>query len=241
VESDGARKKVSGILRICVRCCRSALEDLQTFGPPPEGPTGCNDGPRGAQVGTVPGQATCRSSGLSVFNFEILHKNPRTWRRRDRLRAPRLLGARPRKIASLYVGRRDGERVLYAGKAGTGYTETVARELREKLDPLIIKKSPLAVAVKKPKPTWVRPVVNAEIEYGALPDDGPLCEAVFKGLRDDLVAPAVQAPSIATDLQGGIRKGAAVFRARTSPRVRSVQSISGSSGRGAPCSSRVRP
>ena len=51
------------------------------------------------------------------------------------------LGARPRKIASLYVGRRDGERVLYAGKAGTGYTEKVARELREKLDPLIVRTS----------------------------------------------------------------------------------------------------
>jgi ATP-dependent DNA ligase len=38
------------------------------------------------------------------------------------------LGARPRKIASLYVGRRHGERVLYAGKAGTGYTEKVARK-----------------------------------------------------------------------------------------------------------------
>jgi bifunctional non-homologous end joining protein LigD len=96
------------------------------------------------------------------------------------------LGARPRKIASLYVGRRDGERVLYAGKAGTGYTEKVARELREKLDPLIVRTSPLAVPVKKPKATWVKPIVDAEIEYGALTDDGLLREAAFKGLRDDL-------------------------------------------------------
>jgi bifunctional non-homologous end joining protein LigD len=105
------------------------------------------------------------------------------------------LGARPRKIASLYVGRRDGERVLYAGKAGTGYTEKVARELREKLDPLIVRTSPLAVPVKKPKATWVRPIVDAEIEYGALTDDGLLREAVFKGLRDDLALPAVHTPA----------------------------------------------
>jgi hypothetical protein len=32
--------------------------------------------------------------------------------------------------------------VLYAGKAGTGYTEKVALKLREKLDPLIVRKSP---------------------------------------------------------------------------------------------------
>ena len=100
------------------------------------------------------------------------------------------LGARPRKIASLYVGRRDGDRVLYAGKAGTGYTEKVARELREKLDPLIVRASPLAVPVKKPKATWVKPIVDAEIEYGALTDDGLLREAVFKGLRDDLALPS---------------------------------------------------
>jgi bifunctional non-homologous end joining protein LigD len=102
------------------------------------------------------------------------------------------LGARPRKIASLYVGRREGDRLVYAGKARSGYTERVAREVRERLDPLIIKRSPLSVPVKKPKATWVQPVVQAEIEYGGITDDGLLREAVFKGLRDDL--PAVEAP-----------------------------------------------
>src|SRR5205085_9947484 len=99
------------------------------------------------------------------------------------------LGAKPRKIASLYVGRREGDRVLYAGKARSGYTETVAREVRERLDPLIRKKSPLSVPVKKPKATWVEPVVDAEIEYSAVTDDGLLRAAVFKGLRDDLELP----------------------------------------------------
>ena len=96
------------------------------------------------------------------------------------------LGARPRKIASLYVGRREGDRLIYAGKARSGYTEAVAREVRERLDPLIMKRSPLSVPVKKPKATWVQPVVQAEIEYGGITDDGLLREAVFKGLRDDL-------------------------------------------------------
>jgi bifunctional non-homologous end joining protein LigD len=99
------------------------------------------------------------------------------------------LGARPRKIASLYVGRRDGNRLLYAGKVGTGYTESLAREVREKLDPLIVRKSPLSVPVKKPKATWVNPVVDAEIEYAGITDDGLLRSAVFKGLREDLGPP----------------------------------------------------
>jgi bifunctional non-homologous end joining protein LigD len=106
------------------------------------------------------------------------------------------LGARPRKIASLYVGRRDGGKLVYAGKVRTGYTEVTARELRERLDPLIRKKSPLSVAVKKPKATWVDPEVEIEVEYGALTDDGLLREAVFKGFREDLKLPRLKAPRL---------------------------------------------
>src|SRR3954447_23237382 len=106
------------------------------------------------------------------------------------------LGARPRKIASLYVGRREGGKLVYAGKVRTGYTESTARELRERLDPLIRKNSPLSVAVKKPKATWVEPELDAEIEFGALTDDGLLREAVFKGFRDDLKLPRLKAPSL---------------------------------------------
>jgi bifunctional non-homologous end joining protein LigD len=105
------------------------------------------------------------------------------------------LGARPRKIASLYVGKREGKRMLYAGKARSGYTEKVARELREKLDPLIRTKTPLDVPVKKPKATWVEPVVDAEIEYSGITDDGLLRAAVFKGLREDL-KPVKRAPRL---------------------------------------------
>jgi bifunctional non-homologous end joining protein LigD len=104
------------------------------------------------------------------------------------------LGARPRRIASLYLGRREGDRLIYAGKARSGYTEEVAREVRERLDPLIMKRSPLSVPIKKPKATWVRPAVQAEIEYGGITDDGLLREAVFKGLRDELFMAPLPTP-----------------------------------------------
>ncbi|MER9253990.1 DNA ligase D [Mesorhizobium sp. M0598] len=100
------------------------------------------------------------------------------------------LGARPRRIASLYLGRRDGNRVHYAGKAQSGYSLADAREIRERLDPLIVDKSPLAEPIDKPKATWVQPAVEAEIQYSGTTDDGLLREAVFKGLRDDLSPPA---------------------------------------------------
>ena len=96
------------------------------------------------------------------------------------------LGAHPRRIASLYLGRRKQGKLVYAGKARTGYSERTARELREQLDPLIIRKSPLSEPVDKPKATWVEPAVDAEIEYSGFTDDGLLRAAVFKGVRDDL-------------------------------------------------------
>jgi bifunctional non-homologous end joining protein LigD len=106
------------------------------------------------------------------------------------------LGASPRRIASLYVGRREGDKLLYAGKVRTGYTEASARELRERLDPLVRRTSPLSIPVKKPKATWVEPEVDAEVEYSAETDDGLLREAVFKGVRDDLALPQVEAPRL---------------------------------------------
>jgi hypothetical protein len=55
----------------------------------------------------------------------------------------------------------------------------------------------VSVPVKKPKATWLKPVLPAEIAYGGVTDDGLLREAVFKGLREDLMTQDVKAPSLA--------------------------------------------
>ncbi|MBZ9777104.1 DNA ligase D [Mesorhizobium sp. CO1-1-8] len=105
------------------------------------------------------------------------------------------LGAQPRRIASLYIGRRERDRLLYAGKAQSGYTLEAARRVRERLDPLIVDKSPLSIAVDKPKATWVKPDVLAEVQFSGVTDRGILREAVFKGLREDLVSIPAKPPA----------------------------------------------
>src|SRR5213078_411983 len=89
-------------------------------------------------------------------------------------------------IAALYLGRHQGHELIYAGKAGTGFTGETARVLRERLDPIAVRKSPLSKPVKKPKATWVKPEVLVDVEYRAITDDGRLRHASFKGLREDL-------------------------------------------------------
>ncbi|HYC65103.1 MAG TPA: DNA ligase D [Reyranellaceae bacterium] len=100
------------------------------------------------------------------------------------------LEARPRRIASLYVGRREGDRLLYAGKVVSGFTAESYRELRELLDPLIRQTTPLDVPVKKPKATWVEPSLQVELAYSSTTDDGILRHPSYKGVRADLRAPA---------------------------------------------------
>lgn len=111
------------------------------------------------------------------------------------------LGARPRRVASLYVGRKSGDRLLYAGKVRSGYTDASAQALRERLDPLIRRTTPLSHKIKKPKATWVEPTVEADVQFSGVTEDGLLREAVFKGMREDLEPgpqpPRVRAPRLA--------------------------------------------
>ncbi|HEU4620566.1 MAG TPA: DNA ligase D [Gammaproteobacteria bacterium] len=118
------------------------------------------------------------------------------------------LGAKPRRIASLYVGRYEDGALRYAGKVQSGFTEAVQREIRERLDPFVRAKSALDVPVKKPKATWVEPVLPIEVRFSSVTSDGLLREAVFKGIRDDLVelAEPWPAPALRTAVVRGARK-----------------------------------
>jgi bifunctional non-homologous end joining protein LigD len=103
------------------------------------------------------------------------------------------LGASPRRIASLYLGRWEGGKLLYAGKAQTGFKQEMLYDLRERLDPYVRDSSPLSVPIRKPKATWVEPVLQAEIAYSSLTADERLRAPVYRGIRDDLLeAPAQQ-------------------------------------------------
>lgn len=105
------------------------------------------------------------------------------------------LGAKPRRVASFYLGRRERGKLLYGGKIESGYTWDEAQEIREALDPFIRKDSPLDEAVDKPKATWVEPVVEAEIDYRYKTDAGLIRHGSFKGLRDDLATVDIPKPA----------------------------------------------
>jgi len=89
------------------------------------------------------------------------------------------------KWEGIYVGRRRGDDLIYAGKVDHGFDKTSAAELRKRLKPLIRKTRPYAKRIAH-KGIWVEPKLLAEIEYRAKSAEGKVRHPFFKGLREDL-------------------------------------------------------
>jgi bifunctional non-homologous end joining protein LigD len=87
---------------------------------------------------------------------------------------------------SLYLGKRVGRDLIYVGKAGTGFTNSMILELARLLKPITVLKMPLA---KKPDRKnkidhWAAPKYWAEVEYRDITTDGLLRHTTFRGLYD---------------------------------------------------------
>lgn len=88
----------------------------------------------------------------------------------------------PGAIASLLLGARKGDGLVYVGSVGTGFKDKEARDLKTALDAIRTKRP--AVTVRGTSLVFVEPVLAAEIEYRAWTVDGKLRHASYKGLRD---------------------------------------------------------
>ncbi|MGY4355355.1 ATP-dependent DNA ligase [Bradyrhizobium sp. i1.3.1] len=85
----------------------------------------------------------------------------------------------------MYLARRKGPDLVYAGKVDHGFDKTSATELRRRLEPLVRKTQPYAKRIAH-KGIWVEPKLLAEIEYRAKSAEGKVRHPFFKGLREDL-------------------------------------------------------
>ena len=85
----------------------------------------------------------------------------------------------------IYLGRRKGGDLVYAGKVDHGFDKASAADLQKRLKPLIRKTQPYAKRIAH-KGIWVEPKLLAEIEYRAKSAEGKVRHPFFKRLREDL-------------------------------------------------------
>ena len=106
-------------------------------------------------------------------------------------------GSRPALGSPLLGYYREDGKLIYAGRAGTGMTDSELHALVKRLRPLAREK--MALETPPPKNTrgkplvlsrvhWVRPELVAEVTYLTWTPDGLLRHVVCQGLREDKAA-----------------------------------------------------
>src|SRR4051794_18181508 len=97
-----------------------------------------------------------------------------------------------RGFRSLLLAAKDGRKLTYVGKVGTGFNADLIEELMERMEPLAVERAPVEVPRADRKGAhWIAPKLVAEIAFTEFTDDGVLRHPSFMGLREDKPASEV--------------------------------------------------
>lgn len=102
-------------------------------------------------------------------------------------------------IGALLLGYFDGDRFIYVGHTGGGFTRQSLNDMYKRLKPLERKTSPFEEIPKtNEKAHWVKPEVVVEVKFSEWTADRRLRQPIFIGVRDDKAAKDVEieAPSV---------------------------------------------
>ncbi len=91
-------------------------------------------------------------------------------------------------VSSLLLGVYAGEELVYAGRAGTGFSEADRKALAARFEAVRRKEPPFKSAPEpraNEKISWLEPLLVAEIEFAEWTDENRLRQARFRGLRAD--------------------------------------------------------
>lgn len=131
-------------------------------------------------------------------------------------------------IGALLVGYYERDRLVFAGKVGTGFTVRGARDLRSTLDRLEIEASPFT----PPPPGWlgrhahwVKPTLVAEVVFAEWTSDGLVRHPSFQGLRADKRAESVVRERAAPPASGRKKKTSTRRRASSAAKPSTIAGI----------------
>ena len=97
-----------------------------------------------------------------------------------------------RGFRSLHLAVRDGGKLTYAGKVGTGFNAAMIESLSEAMAPLAVDKPALAVPRAALRGShWIEPKLVGEVAFTEFTSDGVLRHPSFIALREDKTASQV--------------------------------------------------
>jgi bifunctional non-homologous end joining protein LigD len=106
-------------------------------------------------------------------------------------------------IGALLLGYYDGDRFIYVGHTGGGFTGAGLAEMHRKLAPFEIPKSPFVETPKtNERAHWVKPKVVVEVKFSEWTGDGKLRQPIYLGTRDDKKASEVGRESSSMQKKG---------------------------------------
>ena len=98
-------------------------------------------------------------------------------------------------LGALLVGHfDDAGRLLYAGRVGSGFDESLLADLGRRLKAIELRKAPFADMTRdriKRGTHWVQPQLVVQVQYAGWSNDGMLRHPVFQGEREDVLAASV--------------------------------------------------
>jgi bifunctional non-homologous end joining protein LigD len=87
---------------------------------------------------------------------------------------------------SLLLAAKDGRKLTYVGKVGTGFSGQLIQDLMDRMEPLAVDKAPVEVPRADRKGAhYIKPKLVAEIAFAEFTDEGILRHPSFVGLRED--------------------------------------------------------
>lgn len=91
-------------------------------------------------------------------------------------------------FSSLILGVYEKGKLIYAGRAGTGFSNQMRVDLKKTLDKLARKTRPFAVIPSDPglrRAIWAEPTLVGEVAFTEWTDEGIIRHPSFQGLRED--------------------------------------------------------
>lgn len=91
-------------------------------------------------------------------------------------------------FSSLVLGVYDKGKLIYAGRAGTGFSNQMRVDLKKTLDKLARKTRPFAEIPSDPglrRAVWTEPALVGEVAFTEWTDEGIIRHPSFQGLRED--------------------------------------------------------